>query len=78
MTHEGNGLLVDPPAADALADALARLIVDFSLRRRLIAAGYATARAHTLEVQAERMMKDVSAHLGVETCLPVSASYSRR
>ena len=78
ITHESNGLLVDAPTADALADAIARLIVDFSLRRRLIAAGYATARAHTLEVQAERMMKDVSAHLGVETCVPASASYSRR
>src|SRR5207253_4356749 len=45
ITHETNGLLVDAPTADALADALARLIVAFSLRRRLIAAGYATARA---------------------------------
>ncbi|PYR09223.1 MAG: hypothetical protein DMF99_16350 [Acidobacteria bacterium] len=78
ITHETNGLLVDAPTADALADALARLIVDFSLRRRLIAAGYATARAHTLEVQAGRMMTDVSAHLGVETCVPASASYFRR
>ena len=35
-----------------------------ALRRRLIANGYETARAHTLEAQAARMMRDVSVAAG--------------
>src|SRR5262249_33720511 len=53
VTHERNGLLLDEPAAPAVAAALARAIDDGALRRRLIQEGYATARAHTLEAQAE-------------------------
>jgi hypothetical protein len=49
-----------------------------ALRRRLIASGYETARAHTLETQAARMMTEVSARLGVKTCGLTSASFSRR
>jgi glycosyltransferase involved in cell wall biosynthesis len=65
ITHELNGLLVDEPGAAAVADALGRLLVDGHLRRRLIENGYETARTHTLEAQAARMMHDVSTRLGV-------------
>jgi glycosyltransferase involved in cell wall biosynthesis len=70
ITHEINGLLVEP-AASALADAVERLIADPTLRRRLIANGYTTARGYTLEAQAERMMQSVSAQLRVTLKRPV-------
>jgi glycosyltransferase involved in cell wall biosynthesis len=74
ITHEVNGLLVDQPSPAAIAEALARLVVDAPLRRRLIARGYETARAHTLEAQAARMMQDVSSRLGVRLRQPVVAA----
>jgi glycosyltransferase involved in cell wall biosynthesis len=64
ITHEINGLLVEPTAA-SLAAAVGRVIADPALRRRLIANGYDTARAYTLEAQAQRMMQSVSAHLRI-------------
>ena len=70
VTHEINGLLVEP-VASSLADAVERLIADPTLRRQLIANGYNTARAHTLEAQAERMMQSVSAQLRVVLKRPV-------
>jgi glycosyltransferase involved in cell wall biosynthesis len=66
VEHERNGLLIDTPSADAVAAALDRLITDGALRRRLIANGYATARAHTLDAQAADMMRIVASQLGVE------------
>jgi len=63
VTHEVNGWLVDQPTADAVAGAIARIIGDATLRRRLIANGYETARGFTLEAQAARMLSEVSAHL---------------
>jgi glycosyltransferase involved in cell wall biosynthesis len=65
ITHEVNGLLVDPPTADALAAAIARVIHDGSLRRRLIAAGRSTAHDHTLEAQAARMMRALAESSGL-------------
>ena len=65
-----NGLLVDEPSADAVAAAVHRVVLDGGLRRRLIEAGYATARAHTLETQAGRMMDEVSQRLGVRLRRP--------
>jgi glycosyltransferase involved in cell wall biosynthesis len=65
VTHETNGLLFESPSASAVADGVARLVRDGALRRRLISHGYDTARAHTLEAQAARMMRDVSAQLGL-------------
>ena len=65
VKHETNGLLVDEPTADAVAAATLRVIRDAPLRRALIANGYATARACTLEAQAARMMADVSSSLHV-------------
>jgi glycosyltransferase involved in cell wall biosynthesis len=70
VTHEVNGLLADPTAA-SLADAIERLGADPTLRRRLIANGYATARKYTLEAQAEHMMRSVSDELRVILKRPV-------
>lgn len=65
ITHEANGLLVEAPSVVAVVDAVIRIVRDAALRRRLIARGYDTARAHTLQAQAARMMRDVSGRLGV-------------
>jgi glycosyltransferase involved in cell wall biosynthesis len=71
VTHEANGLLVDAPAAEAIAAGLARIVRDAALRRTLIANGYATARRYTLEAQAARMMETVSSGLHVALRQPV-------
>jgi glycosyltransferase involved in cell wall biosynthesis len=73
VSHEVNGLLVNEPTPSAIADALARLLSDAGLRRRLIANGYETARAHTLEAQAARMMREVSSRLRVTLRQPAAA-----
>jgi glycosyltransferase involved in cell wall biosynthesis len=70
ITDGSNGLLVEVPSARAVADAVMRIVRDPGLRRRLIADGYATARAHTLQAQAARMMQDVSARLSVTLRAP--------
>src|SRR5262245_48089927 len=72
VIHESNGLLVDEPSAGAVAGAMARLIRDADLRRRLIANGYATARGFTLETQAARMMEKVSSGLRVALRQPAA------
>jgi phosphatidyl-myo-inositol dimannoside synthase len=63
--HERNGLLIDDSAAAAVAAAVSRLVSDSGLRQRLIAGGYDTARAHTLERQAAAMMGVVKHELSV-------------
>jgi glycosyltransferase involved in cell wall biosynthesis len=56
-----NGVLVPEGSTQGMVDALRSLITTPSLRQRLIQNGYATARAHTLERQADAMMQLVSA-----------------
>ena len=73
IAHERNGLLVDEPTAPAIAGALARLVADRALRQTVIAGGYETARAHTLDAQAASMMRDVSSRLGVTLRQPAVA-----
>ena len=63
VQHDINGLLVDSPSAEQFAAAILTLIRDGARRRRLIANGYATARAHTLQTQAASMMAAVSSEL---------------
>ena len=63
ITHGDNGLLVADGSPAAIAAAVAKVIVEPALRQRLIAGGYATARAHTLERQAAEMMQVVSSEL---------------
>jgi len=65
VTHEGNGRLVEQPTAEAVAGEMMRIVRDTSLRRGLIAHGYATARGYTLEAQAARMREKVSSGLHV-------------
>jgi glycosyltransferase involved in cell wall biosynthesis len=55
ITNGRNGLLVGD-SAEEIAAAVATLVTDRPLRRSLIAGGYDTARAHTLERQAATMM----------------------
>ena len=65
VRHEENGLLVDEPSAGAVASALERVIADAGLRRRLIAAAYEVARAHTLDRQAAWMMDQLRGRLPI-------------
>ena len=65
ITHEENGLLVDEASPSQLTSAVKRLIDTPSLRQRLIAGGYATARAHTLERQAAQLMAAVNDAFGL-------------
>ncbi len=65
VQHDVNGLLVDSPSAEQIAGAIQTLIRDGARRRHLIANGYVTARAHTLQAQAARMMSAVSNELHV-------------
>ena len=65
IAHDTNGLLLESPSAAAVADAVARIVRVGALRRRLIAGGYETARGYTLQAQAARMMRDVSARLSL-------------
>jgi glycosyltransferase involved in cell wall biosynthesis len=64
ITDRVNGVLTGG-SADDMATALYDVMTDVALRRRLIAAGYETAKAHTLERQAAAMMRVVSETLGV-------------
>jgi glycosyltransferase involved in cell wall biosynthesis len=66
VTSEANGLLVDEPTAPSLANAVTRIVSEPALRRSMIANGYATARRHTVETQAARMMEAVSDRLHVK------------
>jgi glycosyltransferase involved in cell wall biosynthesis len=64
ITHGENGLLNGGATADVVAD-VQKLVSTPSLRQHLIREGYATARAHTLERQANEMMRVVAAELPV-------------
>jgi phosphatidyl-myo-inositol dimannoside synthase len=64
ITDGVNGRLAEATTS-GLANAIESIIADGALRRRLIAGGYETARAHTLEGQARSMMAVVTSELGV-------------
>lgn len=49
LTHEQNALLVPPGDAQAISDAIERLVVDGDLRRGIIKEGYESAREVTFE-----------------------------
>jgi glycosyltransferase involved in cell wall biosynthesis len=72
ILHEINGLLVEHPTPTDLANAIARVVGDDTVRRQLIANGYDTARRFTLDVQAARMMDVVSRELNVALARPVA------
>jgi glycosyltransferase involved in cell wall biosynthesis len=77
ITPDVNGLLVDA-TADAIAGAIRRLMDDAPLRRGLIARGYATAHAFTLEAQAARLMQEVSRSLRLELRGPAPSPVASR
>lgn len=64
VTDRANGLLVGG-TAEAVAAGIEEIVVNGSLRRGLIQAGYATARTFTLEAQAATMMRAVATALDV-------------
>lgn len=66
ITHEENGLLVDESSPEQLTAAVKRLIDTPALRQRIIAGGYATARAHTLERQAAHVIAAVNDAFGLD------------
>jgi glycosyltransferase involved in cell wall biosynthesis len=74
ITDGANGLLVDVPSSAAVAAAVMRIVTDGSLRRRIIAQGYATARNYTLQAQAARMMGDVTTHFGLPLRRPAASA----
>jgi len=74
IRHDVNGVLVDTPTATTVADALAAILTDGALRRRVIANGYETAKGFTLEAQAARMLAEVSARLPVRLKHPVAVT----
>lgn len=73
VTDGRNGLLVDEPAAAAIAGAIRTLVSTPALRQRLIQGGYETARAHTLEHQASEVMQTVAGELGLALRQPTAA-----
>lgn len=66
ITDDENGLLVHDASPEQLTKAVKKLIDSPSLRQRLIAGGYATARAHTLERQAAHIMRAVNDAFGLD------------
>ena len=66
IENDVTGLLVEPRAIDALADALATLIADPARRRRLGEAGFARAvGAFSLEAGADRLAARFAARLAM-------------
>ncbi len=55
----GAALCVSPADAGAIAEAMARLVNDGALRRRLADEGYANSLRYTWEQAAEEMWKSV-------------------
>ncbi|MEO8678932.1 MAG: glycosyltransferase family 4 protein [Vicinamibacterales bacterium] len=73
ITHDRNGVLIDESSAHAVAGAVRALAASPDLRKRLIAGGYETARAHTLERQAAELMHVVGSELGLTLREPAAA-----
>ena len=60
----GAVVLVPPEDAEAAAAAVREVAGDASLRRRLIAAGHAYVRAHTIDAEIDRVLELISSELG--------------
>jgi glycosyltransferase involved in cell wall biosynthesis len=61
---EGSALLVPPGDDAAAADAVARLVNDAAVRRRLMTAGLERAKAHTYEFEQERLVRFLTSNGG--------------
>ena len=76
VQNEVNGLLVPPSDPAALAAAIARLIQDGDLRRRLIATGNRAARAHTADSHARKIALGLVKMAGIQLRRGVSRQSS--
>ena len=65
-THDVNSLLVEPGDADALASALARVLVDSRLRQRLVEAGATHAQSYSMDTLADRYIDIYYRLLGMD------------
>ena len=63
VQNEQNGLLVQPGDPKALAEAIEKVIIDKELRKKLIRNGFAFAREHSLEKQAEKVANAIKNYL---------------
>jgi len=61
------GLLVEPRSPEQIAKAVQRLIEDPPLRRSIIRNGYAFAKDHTVEKQAELMWREIRSFFNLES-----------
>jgi glycosyltransferase involved in cell wall biosynthesis len=55
VNHEHNGLLVAPKSAEAIFEAVSRLVGDHYLWNRLVQGGYSFIREHTAQKQARKL-----------------------
>ena len=65
-THDDNALLVSPGDVDALASAIARVLVDKRLRQRLVVAGEQHAGAFSMDALADRYVEIYRRALSME------------
>lgn len=56
-THDENALLTEPGDVDALASALARVLVDTRLRQRIVDAGSAHAESYSMDALADQYVE---------------------
>ncbi len=56
-THDVDALLVEPGNANALASALARVLVDSRLRQRLVEAGQINAESYSMDLLADKYIE---------------------
>jgi glycosyltransferase involved in cell wall biosynthesis len=68
LEHERTALLVEPGSTAEIASAVARIIDDTELRRRLIREGYHLARDNTLEHRTHELVTHIESWL--ERCRP--------
>jgi len=70
IRDEEDGLLVPPANAQALAQAIRRLIDDAPLRRRIVARSYEVAQQSTAEYHAKRLAQLIADALAASTAEP--------
>ncbi|MCK4261446.1 MAG: glycosyltransferase family 4 protein [Halanaerobiales bacterium] len=74
ISHEENGILINPGSPTQIASATKRIITDSSLRRKIVSNGYAWITKHTLEEEVGRIIKVINATAGTKGNKPVKPS----